>query len=67
MRPCGHFATEETVCRAHILTTLRVVSPNVSGQIFFQPSAVSTELTYLTDFIVSKHFFSSKANTSALI
>lgn len=30
---------------------------NVSTQIFFQPSTVSTELTFLTGFIVFKRFF----------
>lgn len=57
MRLCGHFETEGTVYRPHILTTLTVVLLNVSGQIFFQPSAVSTELTFLTKFVVFKHFF----------
>lgn len=53
---------------AHILTTLGVVFLNVSVQIFFYPSAVSTQLTFLTRFIVFKRFFfSSKANTSTSI
>lgn len=39
----GRFATEATVYTAHILTTLGVVLLNVGAQIFFQPSAVSTE------------------------
>lgn len=49
----GYFATEGTVCRTHILTTLSVVFLNVGVQIFFQPSTVSTELTFLTRLIVS--------------
>lgn len=57
VRLCGHFATEGTVYRARIQTALSVVLLNVSGQIFFQPSAVSTQLTFLTKFIVFKHFF----------
>lgn len=52
MRLCGYFATEGTVYRAHILTTLGVVFLNVGEQIFFQPSTVSTELTFLTRLIV---------------
>jgi len=43
---CGYFATEGTVFSAHILTTLSVVFLNVSAQIFFQPSTVSTEWTF---------------------
>lgn len=47
MRLCGYPATEGTVYSgAHILTTLSVVFLNVGAQIFFQPSAVSTELTF---------------------
>ena len=49
---------------AHFQTTLSVVALNVSGQIFLQPSAVSTERTFLTGFIVFERFFSSKLNTS---
>lgn len=49
---CGYFATEGTVYRAHILTTLSVVFLNVGVQIFFQPSTVSTERTFLTRLIV---------------
>lgn len=54
---CGYFATEGTVYRAHILTTLRLVFLNVSAQIFFQPSTVSTELTFLTRLMGFKRFF----------
>lgn len=42
---------------AHSPTTLGAVFPNVGGQIFFQPSAVSTELTFLTRLIVFKKDF----------
>lgn len=56
MRLCGYFATEGTVCRAHIPTTLAAVFLNVGAQIFFQPSAVSTERTFLTRLIVLKRF-----------
>lgn len=53
---------------AHILTTLSVVFLNVGVQIFLYPSAVSTQLTFLTRFIVFKgFFFPSKANTSTSI
>lgn len=52
VRPCGHFATEGTVSGARVLTTLGAVFLNVGVQIFFQPSAVSTELTFLTRLIV---------------
>lgn len=53
-------ATEGTVYRAHVLTTLAAVFLNVGVQIFFQPSAVSTELTFLTRLIVFKKDFPFK-------
>lgn len=48
---------------AHILTTLSVVFLNVGVQIFLYPSAVSTQLTFLTRFIVFKGFFSLQRQT----
>lgn len=57
VRRCGYFATEGTVYRTPILTALSVVFLNVGAQIFFQPSTVSTELTFLTRFTVFKGFF----------
>ena len=51
------------MCRAHILTTLFAVFLHVGVQIFFQPSAVSTQLTFLTRLIVLKKIFPLKTNT----
>lgn len=64
MRLCGYFATEGTVYWTYILTTLGVVFLNVGSQIFLQPSAVSTERTFLTRLIVFKRFSPSKTNIS---
>lgn len=58
--PRGRLATEGTVSGARSPTTLGAVLPNVGGQIFFQPSTVSTELTFLTRLIVFKKDFPFK-------
>lgn len=42
---------------ARLLTSISAVFLNLSGQIFSQPSAVSTELTFLTRFIAFKGVF----------
>lgn len=60
MRRRGRAATEATVSGADVLTTLGAVFLQAGVQIFFQPSAVSTELTFLTRLIVFKKDFPFK-------